>query len=163
MRLSRRLSSFVADARDRFIKWVAHNAMHNNMINSRDEVTTSRYHFLWPDEYWSDSHGLVNARPWYLPFNAFLHCWHKSDDGLPHDHPRWSITILLKGRMVEETPTTIKWLTPGAVVFRRASAIHRFDIPTRYQGDTWTIFIVGRRRRWQHYYTDFTQRAERFR
>jgi hypothetical protein len=132
----------------------------NQLINSNDEVTTTRHHFLWPDEYWDDHHGLVNALPWYLPFNVFLHCWTNSDGGLLHDHPRWSITILLKGCLIEETPTRYKWLTPGSVVIRSRKYIHRMIVPERYAGQAWTLFIVGRRRYKQSYYSPGGYRRE---
>lgn len=146
------MKKFIKRIIDRAIqRWST--AMNNRLTNSNDEVTTSRYHFLWPDEYWSDQHGLVNELPWYLPFNVFLHCWTKSDDGLLHDHPRWSITIMLRGCLIEETPIRYKWLTPGSVVFRSRKYVHRMIVPERYAGNAWTLFIVGRRRFKQSYYS----------
>lgn len=138
---------------DKFIGWGVRTAMSNSMVNSNDEVNAIRYHPFWPDEYWCKGVGLVNARPWYLPFNILVHNWVKGDQGDLHSHPRWSITILLRGVAIEETPTGLKWLTPGSIVFRRSSAIHRMVIPRVYEGKTWTIFIVGRRRKKQNYYT----------
>ncbi|MEX2964784.1 hypothetical protein [Microbulbifer sp. TYP-18] len=146
------MKSFAINIIDRVIaRWCL--AIKNTLINSNDEPNTHRYHFLWPDEYWSDEHGLVNARPWYLPFNVFLHNWIKSDDGLLHDHPRWSITIVLKGCLIEETPTKYKWLKPGAVVFRSRKYVHRIIVPKTHEGSVWTLFIVGRRRFKQSYYS----------
>lgn len=129
-------------------------AYRNRMVNQNGVTNAERIHFLWPDEYWDKHSGLVNARPWYAPFNALLHRWVKGDSGAMHDHPRWSITIVLKGCLVEETPTKDKWLTAGSIVFRTHKYIHRIYVPEAYRGDTYTIFIVGRRKWRQHYYKD---------
>jgi hypothetical protein len=136
--------------------------MQNKLINSENKVSTRRFHILWPDEYWDDARGLVNALPWYKPFNAFLHCWTGSDAGLMHDHPRWSISIVLKGALLEQTPKKDKWLTPGSVVFRRSPYVHRLIVPDRHKGKTWTLFIVGRRVYRQHYYHDTGGTSHRY-
>lgn len=85
--------------------------------------------------------------PWYKPFNINLHWWWKGDGDTYHDHPRWSITIVLKGKMVEHTFWSKKLLSPGSIVFRNRKYAHRFTIPEGYEGKTWTLFIVGR---WKH-------------
>lgn len=122
-----------------------------NLKGSDNIVGTKRFMLLWPDEYWVND-VLYNKRPWYLPFNIFMHRWFRSDDGMPHDHPRWTITIVLRGAMREETPDQVRYLTPGSVVFRSHRAIHRIVIPRHFKGKTWTIFITGRRLWRQHYY-----------
>ena len=124
----------------------------NVMINQHNKINAHRFHFLWPDEFWDKEFGLVNAMPWYRPFNALLHRWVAGDIGAMHDHPRWSITIVLKGCLVEETPTKEKWLTPGCIVFRTHKFVHRIYVPDNYRGDTYTLFIVGKRKWRQHYY-----------
>ena len=147
-----------------FIAYGARRSAHQNMINSNNEPNARRYWILWPDEFWDASghHGLVNSLPWYRPFNALLHCWRRGDSGLMHDHPRWSITIVLKGCLLEQTPTKDKWLTPGSVVIRGPSYVHRIVVPPRYKGRTWTLFIVGRRIYRQHYYKDNGGKAARY-
>jgi hypothetical protein len=132
------------------------------MINSNNVANARRYTILWFDEFWDENLGLVNRRPWYAPFNAFLHCWQHGDTGLMHDHPRWSITIVLKGCLKEQTPAKDKWLTPGSIVIRGPGYVHRIVVPERYKGRTWTLFIVGRRVYRQHYYTDEGGRAVRY-
>ena len=119
----------------------------------------------WPDSWW-DSHkeqcncsfcGCKKKRPlslpWWLPFNMFLHHW-KLGPNTPesfHDHPRWSITICLKGRIIERTPWSKRLLKPGSIVIRSSKYIHSFEIP-KGAGEVWTLFIVGRRKHRQNVY-----------
>lgn len=133
------------------ILWLVRRSHYVRLVGSENKCGTRRYWILWPDEYWVGD-VLENARPWYLPFNVFLHCWYRSDEGLMHDHPRWSVTVVLRGKLCEETPRQRRWLVPGSVVVRSHRFIHRLGLPPRYKGKAWTLFIVGRRRWKQHYY-----------
>jgi hypothetical protein len=113
-----------------------------------------RHELFWPDEWISGNGKRYNRPPWWRPFNAFLHKWCPTDDtgeGM-HDHPRWSITICLRGRMIEHTPWGDNHLKPGSVVLRSRKYIHSFSIPKGYSGKTWTLFIVGRRNHRQNTY-----------
>ena len=122
------------------------------MRNGDGKFNLFRFQFLWPDETILNGKHL-NRPPWWRPFNAFLHCWRPRHDGEEfHDHPRWSITIVLRGRIVELTPWHSKILKPGSVVIRSRKAIHSFRVPDGYRGKTWTLFIVGRRNHRQHIY-----------
>ncbi len=69
-----------------------------------------------------------------------------------HDHPRWSITICLRGRLIEHTPWGAHVLSPGVIVVRSRKAIHEFEVPIGFRGKTWTLFIVGRRNYRQNTY-----------
>lgn len=119
-----------------------------------------RYEFLrrdeWPDSWWDPERAKYptrpNALPWWLPFNAFLHQWDTSNGVAEsfHDHPRWSITICLKGQIVERTPWEDRLLRPGSIVVRSRKSIHAFKSADGYQGEVWTLFIVGRRRHRQN-------------
>lgn len=113
-----------------------------------------RHEVFWPDE-WIGANGKHwNRPPWWRPFNAFLHWW-KPGDGTRegwHDHPRWSITICLRGRLIEHTPWCDNVLAPGRVIFRSHKYIHAFSVPDGYSGKTWTLFIVGRRNHRQNGY-----------
>lgn len=106
-----------------------------------------RYHFLWPDEYVTQGGTHFNTPPWYRPYNILLHLWQYSTNVVEgfHDHPRWSITICLRGQIIERTPWGERRLKAGSVVFRSHKAIHSFEIPKGYSGKTWTLFIVGKR------------------
>lgn len=90
--------------------------------------------------------------PWWLPINAFVHCWRPRIDSREawHDHPRWSITLCLRGRIIERTPWSERALTPGSFVFRTHRCIHSFEVPNEFRGKTWTLFIVGRRKHRQN-------------
>ena len=90
------------------------------------------------------------AYPWYKFVNAFLHNWVKSDLEYMHDHPRWSITVLLSGELIEKTPWTSKHLKPGRIVIRSRKNIHRFELVDNKPA--WTLFIVGRRKHKQNWY-----------
>ena len=57
------------------------------------------------------------------------------------------MTIVLEGGYYEHTPEGVKWIKPGSVLFRKASSLHRLEIP---EGQTaWTLFFTGTRvRKW---------------
>lgn len=147
---------------DRFIAWATRRVKHVQPIVTFDgDPLFDRYEFLrndeWPDSLW-DKHKekyltRPNMLPWWMPFNAFLHHW-KLGPNTPesfHDHPRWSITICLKGKLIERTPWGSRTLTPGSIVVRTRKAIHAFEVPDD-GGEPWTLFIVGRRKHRQNSY-----------
>ena len=101
-----------------------------------------RYYPFYPDD-------CDLPYPWWLPFNIFLHNWSMSDLEGMHDHPRWSITFVIKGNMIEETPWKKKDLKAGSFVFRSPKCIHRFDLVSH---QAWTLFIVSRRKHKQNLY-----------
>lgn len=113
-----------------------------------------RHEVFWRDEWFGGSGKLHNPLPWWCPINAFLHWWKPAEGTREgwHDHPRWSITVCLRGRMIEHTPWGDHVLTPGSIMIRSHKAIHAFSIPPGYSGKTWTLFIVGRRKHRQNAY-----------
>lgn len=83
-------------------------------------------------------------------FNIYLHKFGRSDDDRAlHDHPWYSVSLLLKGEFLEHSfkgRRHIPWLLP---VFRTAKFAHRLEI---VKGPVWTIFITGPRiRKWGFY------------
>lgn len=115
------------------------------------ETFEGKYEFrrfcpFWDDE-WTSGERRFSRPPWWRPFNVLLHHWRPDKDAREpfHDHPRWSVTVVLKGRITEETPWSSRSLTPGCIVIRSRKAIHRFFVPEGFSGRTWTLFIVGRR------------------
>lgn len=92
---------------------------------------------------------------WYIVprnrfLNVYLHRFGRSDDDRAlHDHPWYSVSLLLKGEMIEYSFRGIRhipWLRP---VFRTAKFAHRLEL---VQGPVWTIFITGPRiREWGFY------------
>jgi hypothetical protein len=79
-----------------------------------------------------------------LPFVAvYLHCFSGSDWAIDlHDHPKRFISIGLRGRYVEHTPTgTREWRAPWV---RSFPAEHRHRLELRSGEFAWTLVIVGR-------------------
>lgn len=143
-------------ARFAFIRWVVRHRRHRKreVVRFDDTHLFWRWEPFWWDEGIKRDGSHYNRAPWWRPFNAFLHLWDPADDqgeGM-HDHPRWSITICLRGRMIEDTPWASRELRPGSVVIRSRKYIHSFVIPNGHRGRTWTLFIVGRRNHPQNTY-----------
>lgn len=136
-----------------FIVWAARKSPYRRrVVDEGGLLGFFRHEFLWPDEMVIDG-VTYNRPPWWRPFNILLHCWRPQYKGeVFHDHPRWSITICLRGALVEKTPWGERRLTPGSVVLRSRKAIHSFSVPRAHRGKTWTLFIVGRRNHPQNRY-----------
>lgn len=88
---------------------------------------------------------------WYLLprnpiLNIYLHRFLRDDeDRARHDHPWPSVSILLRGRYVEETPKGKRLFCAGSVVLRRSTHTHRIELPEGKHA--WTLFITGPRLR----------------
>ncbi len=109
-----------------------------------------RYQPFWPDEFVTTGGDSHFRPPWWRPFNILLHHWQASHREEMHDHPRWSITVVLRGQLIEHTPWGSRHLTPGSLVVRSRKAIHAFEMVGGE--DPWTLFIVGRRNHRQNGY-----------
>jgi hypothetical protein len=147
----------------RFIAWAVKRARYPQpVVTFRGEDLFTRWSFFrrdeWPDSWWDEHREYYperpNRLPWWLPFNMFLHDWHPAPgfEEDMHDHPRWSITIVLRGRIVERTPWGSRLLRPGSVVARSRKYIHGFAFDPSYSGEIWRLFIVGRRKHRQNTY-----------
>ena len=96
---------------------------------------------------------------WYIIprnrfFNVYLHKIMKDDDDRAlHDHPWWSVSFLIRGRMGErywfhnKDRERFRWIPFLIPVFRPANGYaHRLII---FDSPVWTIFITGKRvREW---------------
>ena len=87
-------------------------------------------------------------------FNVYHHVIKRSDDDRAlHDHPWWSLSIVLDGSMLEVLSadrSVTRLLRQGDIVLRRASSAHRLEI--RDGGFCKTLFITGPRiREWGFY------------
>lgn len=108
---------------------------------------------------------------WYIIprnsfFNIYLHRYHGGDQfRYPHDHPWNSISIVLRGALIEENYTHIAgWnsdfscqvevLKPFRPKYRTAEAIHRVLLPDGGEGKTWSLFITTRKRRGWGFWID---------
>lgn len=143
---------------DIFIRWAVAREPHPLRVVTHEDsrLLLHRYQPFWRDEYHTRSTktGEILRRhrpPWWRPFNILLHHWQAGHREAMHDHPRWSITICLKGRLIEHTPWASRVLVPGAVVLRSRKAIHAFEMLPG-SGETWTLFIVGPRNHRQNGY-----------
>jgi hypothetical protein len=92
---------------------------------------------------------------WYLIpknkiFNIYLHRFGRSDDDRAlHDHPWYSVSMLLKGEFIEHSFKGIRHIPRFAPIFRTAKFAHRLEI---VRGPVWTLFITGPRiRSWGFY------------
>lgn len=88
----------------------------------------------------------VAKREHRLPFNLFLHRFHRSDDdGALHSHPwAWSLSLVLVGGYSEERrqgdSVVRRLIRPGMFNFIRGTDYHRVDL---LEYDTWSLFLVG--------------------
>lgn len=94
-------------------------------------------------------------------FNIYLHRFIGSDDGRAmHDHPWWSLSLLLRGTLIElrkgKGSRLPRWMEP---TLRRPSDAHRL---VHIGKPAWTLFITGPvvrdwgfhcPRGWQHWRT----------
>lgn len=80
-------------------------------------------------------------------FNIYLHKIIRSDDDRAlHDHPWWSVSVLLKGKLLELMETTCRFPKRFMPVVRSAELAHRLVV---LDGPVWTLFITGPRiREW---------------
>jgi hypothetical protein len=130
---------------DRFIARAQGREVHPiNVVRHEDRaVILHRYQPFWLDEWIGGNGEHYNRPPWWRPFNVLLHQWVATHNEEMHDHPRWSVTIVLRGTLVEHTPWGSRVLTPGSVVIRSRKYIHAFEFVPGVE--PWTLFIVGRR------------------
>lgn len=89
-------------------------------------------------------------RWWVIPrnplFNIYLHQFLRDDDDRAlHDHPWFSLSLVLAGRLREHTIDRggihrRRELAAGTWRLRSAWFAHRLELPA---GDCWTLFITG--------------------
>ena len=91
----------------------------------------------------------IYLKRWYvIPrnkiFNIYLHQFLSSDDPVYHDHPWWSIGILLKGYYYENRPRNgineRKYFRRFLPKFRGKNYKHWVEL---HDGPVWSIFITG--------------------
>jgi len=137
---------------DRIIAYAIKRNEYLSIVRHEDQVKLlTRYIVFRRDEWVSPTGKVYDKLPWWCPFNLFVHEWTHAHNEQMHDHPRWSITVVLKDTIVEHTPWNHRVLTPGSIVFRTHKTIHAL---TYFEGEQpWTLFIVGRRKHRQNGYT----------
>jgi len=82
--------------------------------------------------------------------NIYLHRFLGSDDSRAlHDHPWYSVSVMLKGEMIELSDKGLRRIPRFFPIFRTAKFAHQL---TLVRGPVWTIFITGPRiREWGFY------------
>src|SRR5690242_9165904 len=93
-----RLSDFL----DRWCEKQRKKYAYTPLVGSTRVVNTERFYPLWKDEVLFEAGFLLGGgHPLLAAFNVFLHKWVASDVGMPHNHPRLNITLVLSGNLVE--------------------------------------------------------------
>jgi hypothetical protein len=116
-------------------------------------------------------------RWWLIPRNPILnvyahHFTRSDDDRALHDHPWWSISIVLSGVYFDHAPGgAVRVVWPGDIVIRSARTAHRVELmrgPENVERPAHTLFITGPRIRewgfwcpngWRHW-RDFTSGSQ---
>lgn len=85
-------------------------------------------------------------RWWVIPrneaCNVYLHeILHSDDDRALHDHPWDNTSMLLAGSYIEHTPDGAYLRQAGSVVTRKATDLHRLEVPDG--GRAVSLFITG--------------------
>jgi hypothetical protein len=91
--------------------------------------------------------GVLHFRRWRilaLPFlSIYIHQIYKPDeDPFLHDHPWNYFSLILKGKYIEQTPTSLNEMTPGKFVFKNATDFHKIKEVIK---PTITLFCTGKR------------------
>lgn len=119
---------------------------------------STRTHFA-PDLVLHNAEAVYLCRWCIIPrnpiLNIYLHQFQGDDDDRAlHDHPWWSLSLMLRGVLFEETIRAggvHRWrvITTGQLRFRFARFAHRLKIEEDPREFPMTLFITGPRfRRW---------------
>jgi len=104
-----------------------------------------------PDFIIGPAHDPYMLRWWLIPrnrvFNIYLHhVRHDDDDRALHDHPWWSVSFLIGGRLGEHylrrSEARYREVRRWVPLLRSAEFAHRLVLPDSDQG-AWTIFMTG--------------------
>lgn len=110
-------------------------------------------------------------RHWVLPrnfwFNIYIHeIRHDDDDRAEHDHPAWSISLILDVGYNELMKGISHIRTAGDVIFRLAKTHHRLEVLKNADGTVRpaiTIFISGPKfHNWGFYCPGFFRKYQDF-
>lgn len=85
----------------------------------------------------------------YRGASHYLHRFWQNDPDDVHDHPYWSISIILKGGYREYfADGTFIDRKAGDIVMRDATTFHRIELPEGAEpGSAWTLFFTWKRKR----------------
>lgn len=130
---------------ERWALSLAERGRSQNLWDSNHNIGIVRHFPLWFDEFITEDFRRLSGHPWWAPFNMFLHQWKASDTGMPHNHPRWNMTLVLTGALTEVCDRRVYFHKPGSIVFRSPYSFHKLFVPKGYEDKTYTLFFVGRR------------------
>jgi hypothetical protein len=138
------------------VNWIIKRALRTPYFHLKDKATGDTYMERWwlrqPPGHGSHSSTYEKGKS---GVGVRVHHIMRSDeDRAFHDHPWWSISIILRGGYWEIVPINQRqhrrldldyrkrvWRGPGSIVFRSATDRHRLEIPEG--GDAWSLFIMG--------------------
>jgi len=137
------------------------DAGRRRVIYDHGEPYMSRYYVAFRDRREGD-------KP--VPFNIFLHNFHKSDTPVWHTHPFSYVSIILKGgywehRTDSEGFDTVRWRGPGSIIFSSKKKMQKLfrwrygDVPEKFgeipanahwieldpEKETWSLFFRDRK------------------
>lgn len=153
----------------RFLLWFAERFPRRRILDrAGGTVYMTRYFLLGgprdPEAPDSEADELPRSRVWSrLPFNVYLHRFHRSDDDEAlHNHPwKWALSLVLSGGYLEERKVNDSgwkcsvepscecgdpdWVTdrvvrPGRLNVLLSSTFHRVDL---LSNESWSLFIAG--------------------
>lgn len=139
----------------RFVLWLLHFIPHYTIYRSAGVPYLTRYYLLGGPRTQNNPDGTPLTRMQRLrnrlPWNPFLHCFHSSDEPIPHNHPWAGISIILRGSYLEWRPSEFhpelglcdgRALRPGDVNRLEADTFHWVELQTP---EVWTLFFAGPR------------------
>ena len=92
-----------------------------------DEDYLRRWWLIHPKSFWG--------------VNVYLHNFVSSDDARAlHDHPWWSLDMILRGSYTEITEEGSTIHGSFSPVYREANYKHRIEL---HDGEVWTLFLTG--------------------
>lgn len=102
------------------------------MVRHSGPYLTRYYPLGWPSR-WLGHTGLFP--------NVYVQHFHASDDRVPHNHPRWFLSLILRGGYIEVRRAG------GAHIFRPGQwnyiPVSRYHYVRLLKLDCWTICLVG--------------------
>lgn len=139
----------------RFVLWLLHFIPHVVIKREANVPYLTRYYLLGGPRTQNNPDGkpltrIQRLRNW-LPINPFLHCFHSSDEPVPHNHPWSGMAIILKGSYLEWRPSTLhpelgcfdgRLLRPGDVNRLKPDTFHWVELQTP---EVWSLFFAGTR------------------
>lgn len=127
--------------------------MHKNQKLNDDQLSClTKWMGRLPDFVIGSPDDPYMLRWWIIPrnrfFNIYLHQILKDDDDRAlHDHPWWSVSFLLKGRLGEVFgERMLRYPRRYLPLFRSGKFKHRLFLPHN-ETCAWTLFITGPRYR----------------